>query len=59
MSDEMMKMELHEVRNLNTKEAISIMRVVGGWVYTFYCQINTGDFVLSHCFVPEAAKGEG
>jgi len=53
MVKELFMMELHDVKHPNTKEAVSVMRVAGGWIYTFYNQLSTADFELSHCFVPE------
>ena len=42
---ELIQMKLHESF---TVDAVSILRVLGGWIYTFNNQVG-----LSSCFVPE------
>ena len=58
MSDSLYKMKLHEELCPNTKAAISIVRVPGGWIYSTYYDVeNCGN--VSAVFVPFHNEFEG
>ena len=47
--EELLKMELHSIKNIT--QWINVMRVFGGWIYSFNCSPEEGtDYGV---FVPE------
>ena len=54
IKEELLKMELHEMANIN--KWINVMRVFGGWIYSFNCPPDEGtDYGV---FVPEELNVE-
>ena len=54
--DELLKMDLHEVKSIPCKSHdVTVMRVFGGWIYTSTAWDLDRDILTSSsmCFVPE------
>ena len=49
--DELYEMKLHDVITPKGPEAISILRVPGGWVYSIFVETE-GGYDVSNTFVP-------
>ncbi len=48
----MYEMELHDAVTLEGPQATAILRVPGGWIYTFWTENGTGGYDQSSAFVP-------
>jgi len=46
--------EIHEMDNgdILNYGSYTVLRVPGGWIYTFYSESGTGGYDMSSCFVP-------
>lgn len=48
---ELYELELHKVETIN--DSTTVMRVVGGWVYSIFTENGIGGAAMSSSFVPE------
>ena len=50
--DKLYEIGLHEAISPNEGGNFQVLRVPGGWVYTFYSENGAGGYYVSSCFVP-------
>ena len=53
VEQDLKNMELHEIKYPSCKENVSVIRVIGGWIYTIYSYEQGLSTQVSSVFVPE------